>query len=49
MLTREMMRLNRRITDNILLAHELVRDCHKNKGDYCALKVYLQKAYNSVS
>lgn len=39
----------RRITYNILLAHELVRDYHKNKGDCCAFKVDFQKVYDYVS
>lgn len=33
----------------MLLAHELMRDYHKNKDGCCALKVDLQKAYDSVS
>lgn len=41
--------LGRKIADNILLAHELMRRHHKDKYGCCALKVYLQKAYDSLS
>ncbi|KAJ9541740.1 hypothetical protein OSB04_028246 [Centaurea solstitialis] len=37
----------RRITDNILMAHELVIDYHLNKGPpRCAFKIDLRKAYD---
>lgn len=36
----------RKIADNVLLAHELVRGYHRNKGGCCALKVDIQKAYD---
>ena len=39
----------RRIADNVLLAHELVKGYCKNKDCCCALKVDLQIAYDSVS
>ncbi|KAJ9541722.1 hypothetical protein OSB04_028228 [Centaurea solstitialis] len=39
----------RRITDNILMAHELVIDYHFNKGPpRCAFKIDLRKAYDMV-
>ncbi|XP_050233311.1 uncharacterized protein LOC126681802 [Mercurialis annua] len=38
----------RSIADNILLAHELVRNYHRQKGESCAMKVDLQKAYDTV-
>ncbi|XP_050227614.1 uncharacterized protein LOC126677168 [Mercurialis annua] len=38
----------RSISDNILLAHELVRNYHRKKGFSCALKVNLHKAYDSA-
>lgn len=41
--------LRRNIADNILLAHELLQGYHKDKYDCCAMKVDLQKAYDSVS
>lgn len=37
----------RRIIDNILLAHELVRGYYKGKDGCYALKVDIQKAYDS--
>ena len=38
-----------RISDNILLCHELVRNYHRNGGvPRCALKVDLMKAYDTV-
>ncbi|XP_026443283.1 uncharacterized protein LOC113343248 [Papaver somniferum] len=40
----------RSIQDNILLAHEIVRNYHKSGGSpRCALKIDLQKAYDTVS
>lgn len=39
----------RRIADNIMLAHELVRGYHSDKGCCCAIKVDFQKAYYSIS
>ncbi|WCJ37950.1 Retrovirus-related Pol polyprotein from type-1 retrotransposable element R2 [Euphorbia peplus] len=37
------------ISDNILLAHELVRNYHRvSSGSNCALKVDLQKAYDTI-
>ncbi|XP_026443893.1 uncharacterized protein LOC113344037 [Papaver somniferum] len=40
---------SRSIQDNIMLAHELVRNYHRPKGvSRCALKVDLKKAYDSV-
>lgn len=40
----------RRISDNILLAQELMRGYHLNKGPpRCAFKVDIQKAYDTVS
>lgn len=39
----------RMIGDNILLAQELLRNYHRDKGTLrCALKVNLMKAYDSV-
>ncbi|XP_050233163.1 uncharacterized protein LOC126681659 [Mercurialis annua] len=38
----------RNIADNILLAHEVVRNYHRGKGNNCALKVDIQKAYDSL-
>lgn len=39
----------RRIGDNVLLAQELLRNYHRNKGSpRCALKVDLMKAYDTV-
>lgn len=38
----------RRISNNILLAHELVRGYHRDKVDCCALKVDFHKAYDSI-
>ncbi|XP_050232971.1 uncharacterized protein LOC126681477 [Mercurialis annua] len=39
----------RRITDNVLLAHELVYDYHNDSGpSSCAMKVDLRKAYDSI-
>ncbi|XP_050211612.1 uncharacterized protein LOC126661790 [Mercurialis annua] len=38
----------RNIYDNTLLAHELVRNYHRNKGNACALKIDLQKAYDTI-
>ncbi|XP_050233401.1 uncharacterized protein LOC126681886 [Mercurialis annua] len=38
----------RNIADNILLAHEVVRNYHKGKGNNCALKVDIQKDYDSL-
>lgn len=38
------------ISDNVLLAQELVRDYHKEKGKArCTLKVDIMKAYDSIS
>lgn len=39
----------RKIDDNVLLAHELLQGYHRNKYGCCALKVDLQKTYDSVS
>lgn len=40
----------RRIGDNILLAQELMRIYHRDKGSpRCALKVYLLKAYDTIN
>ncbi|XP_071688766.1 uncharacterized protein [Rutidosis leptorrhynchoides] len=40
----------RRISDNILLTQELMRNYHLNKGTpMCAFKVDIQKAYDTVS
>lgn len=39
----------RQIVDNILLAHELLRGYHRDKDCCCALKVDIQKTYDSVS
>ncbi|XP_050222570.1 uncharacterized protein LOC126672659 [Mercurialis annua] len=40
---------DRRISDNILLAHELVHNYHKAKGrGDCAMKIDLRKAYDSI-
>ncbi|KAB1203043.1 hypothetical protein CJ030_MR8G023498 [Morella rubra] len=40
----------RRVSDNILLAQELFRDYHRNKGPpRCALKVDLRKAYDNAN
>lgn len=36
--------LGRRITDNILLAHELPRGYHRGRDGCCALKVDIHKA-----
>lgn len=41
--------LSRRIADNILLAHELVRGYHREKDSYYDIKVYFQKAYDYFS
>lgn len=38
----------RRIFDNILLAHKLVRGYHRDKDDCCAIKIDFQKAYDSI-
>ena len=39
----------RRITDNILMAHELVSGYHINSGPpRCAFKVGIRKAYDSI-
>lgn len=39
----------RKIVDNVLIAHELVRNYCKRIGlAYCAMKVDLKKAYDSV-
>ena len=41
---------NRRIVDNVLLAHKLVRGYHRdNSKAKCALKVDLKKAYHSIA
>lgn len=41
--------IDRHISDNILLMQELMRGYHKETGvPGCALKVYIQKAYDSV-
>lgn len=41
---------NRQISDNILLSQELMRNYHRKKGNAkCALKVDIQKAYDSVN
>lgn len=37
------------ISKNIMLAHELLTGYHKDKLGYCALKIDLQKAYDSIS
>ncbi|XP_050222539.1 uncharacterized protein LOC126672629 [Mercurialis annua] len=34
------------IVDNILLANKVVRNYHRGKGNSCAIKVDIQKAYN---
>lgn len=39
----------RMISDNIMLAHELLRGYHKNNLNSCALKIDLHKAYDSIS
>src|SRR5438270_691830 len=39
----------RSITDNILLAHELVRNFNKQYGKRCCLKLDLRKAFDSVN
>src|SRR4051812_3018432 len=39
----------RSISDNILLAHELVRNFNKNYGKRCCLKLDLRKAFDSVN
>lgn len=37
----------RSIIDNILLSHDLVRDCHRQgDGSRCLLKLDIQKAYD---
>jgi hypothetical protein len=42
--------LGRRISENILLAQEIVCDYHKQKGKpRCTLKVDLMKAYDSIN
>src|SRR4051812_20988625 len=42
--------LGRRISDNILLAHEVVKDYHKPTGKpRCAIKIDLRKAFDSIS
>lgn len=41
---------DRSIADNILLMQEIVRGYHKDRGSpRCAIKVDLQKAYDSAS
>jgi hypothetical protein len=41
---------SRNISENILLAQELVRNDHKDKGDpRCTLKIDLMKAYDSIN
>jgi hypothetical protein len=41
---------SRSISENVLLAQELVRNYHKEKGDpRCTLKIDLMKAYDSVN
>jgi hypothetical protein len=41
---------SRSISENVMLAQEIVRDYHKNKGDpRCTLKIDLMKAYDSVN
>ncbi|XP_050217445.1 uncharacterized protein LOC126668286 [Mercurialis annua] len=41
---------NRSIAFNIMLAHEIVRNYHSNKGlSRCLLNIYLKKTYDSVS
>jgi hypothetical protein len=41
---------NRSISENILLAQEVLRDYHKKGGKArCTLKVDLMKAYDSVN
>src|SRR4051812_42774215 len=39
----------RSITDNILLAHELVRNFNRKYGRRCCLKLDLRKAFDSVN
>lgn len=41
--------LGRRIVDNILLAHELVIEYHKDKDCCYAIKVDFHKVYDSIS
>ncbi|XP_050238256.1 uncharacterized protein LOC126687743 [Mercurialis annua] len=38
----------RNITDNVLLAHEIIRNYHRGKGNSCSIKVDIQKAYDSI-
>lgn len=38
----------RLISDNILLAHELLRGYHNKKLGCCAMKINLQKSYDSI-
>jgi hypothetical protein len=41
---------SRNISENVLLAQEIVRDYHKDKGNpRCTLKVDLMKAYDSIN
>ncbi|WCJ29361.1 DNAse I-like superfamily protein [Euphorbia peplus] len=41
--------LGRSIADNILLAHELIRNYHRvSEGKSCAMKIDLKKAYDSI-
>ncbi|XP_050217541.1 uncharacterized protein LOC126668378 [Mercurialis annua] len=37
------------ISDNIVLAHEIVRNYHRGKDNACAIKVDIQKAYDTVA
>lgn len=40
----------RRLIDNILLAHEVVRDYHKSSGKpRCTLKIDLKNAFDSIN
>ncbi|XP_050207496.1 uncharacterized protein LOC126656915 [Mercurialis annua] len=39
----------RSISDNILLAHEIIRNYHRKDNNSCAIKVDIQKAYDYVS
>ena len=42
--------LSRNISENVLLAQEIVRDYYKDKGNpRCTLKVDLMKAYDSIN
>ncbi|XP_050207768.1 uncharacterized protein LOC126657165 [Mercurialis annua] len=36
-------------SDNVLMAHEIIRNYHRGKGDSCSMKVDIQKAYDSLA